>query len=128
MVNDSGVPLSNVTKVSAGSFHGLAVKDDGSVWSWGTNYDGELGNGATREERPYASQVLDISGQPLDNVRDVITVTRTFNGQYNFAFKEDNTVWVWGNVKNLVVGDKSVGTQPRAIQLEQFTFKSFSIR
>ena len=39
--------LDNVTAVSAGSDHVLAIKTDGSVWVWGSNQYGQLGNGGT---------------------------------------------------------------------------------
>ena len=33
-------------KAIAGGSHGLALKDDGTVWTWGMNQDGQLGNGS----------------------------------------------------------------------------------
>ena len=35
----------NWTSVSAGDTHTVAVKTDGSLWAWGYNGDGELGDG-----------------------------------------------------------------------------------
>ncbi|MFO8080847.1 MAG: glycosyl hydrolase family 28 protein [Armatimonadota bacterium] len=40
--------LEGVTAVAAGVYHTVAVRDDGSVWSWGYNGTGQLGHG-TRE-------------------------------------------------------------------------------
>jgi alpha-tubulin suppressor-like RCC1 family protein len=37
--------LNNVIAISAGSAHGLALKADGSVWGWGRNDRGQIGNG-----------------------------------------------------------------------------------
>ena len=34
-----------VAQVSAGNGHTLAVKSDGSLWVWGSNKYGQLGNG-----------------------------------------------------------------------------------
>jgi hypothetical protein len=37
--------ISGITAVSAGVWHALALKNDSSVWSWGANVVGELGDG-----------------------------------------------------------------------------------
>jgi hypothetical protein len=39
--------LNEVTQVAAGTFSTLALKSDGSVWAWGENTYGQLGNGTT---------------------------------------------------------------------------------
>jgi alpha-tubulin suppressor-like RCC1 family protein len=38
---------SGVTMVAAGGDHTLALKQDGTVWSWGNNNYGKLGDGTT---------------------------------------------------------------------------------
>jgi alpha-tubulin suppressor-like RCC1 family protein len=37
--------LTDVIAISAGSDHSLALKQDGTVWAWGSNWRGQLGNG-----------------------------------------------------------------------------------
>ena len=45
--------------VSAGGRHNLALKSDGSLWAWGTNYYGALGDGTTERKRsPKAARAL----------------------------------------------------------------------
>lgn len=39
--------LSNVRDVAAGIWHTIALKGDGTVWGWGYNAQGALGNGNT---------------------------------------------------------------------------------
>ena len=36
--------LMNIVGVSLGEWHSLAVNENGILYSWGDNYDGELGN------------------------------------------------------------------------------------
>src|SRR6266849_780696 len=38
--------LTGVAAVAGGELHSLALKGDGTVWAWGYNADGELGNGS----------------------------------------------------------------------------------
>ena len=47
---DSNTPVqmsevSGIEAIAAGGAHGLALKDDGAVWAWGSNQTGQLGNG-----------------------------------------------------------------------------------
>ena len=41
--------LTNVIAIEAGSLHSLAVRNDGTVWAWGYNEKGQLGNGTTSD-------------------------------------------------------------------------------
>ena len=44
------VPFTAV-KVSAGQFHNLAIREDGSLWAWGFNQSGSEGDGTTANRR-----------------------------------------------------------------------------
>jgi len=39
------VGLDRVKALAAGEKHSLALREDGTVWSWGSNRSGRLGNG-----------------------------------------------------------------------------------
>ena len=52
--------MSSARRVVAISFGILAVSEDGSLWSWGSNLDGQLGNGRMdRLTTPTRVVVLD---------------------------------------------------------------------
>ena len=78
--------LTGIIAISAGRSHSLALKDDGTVWSWGWNHFGQLGNGSTIEE----------SNTPVQ-VSSLTNVVAIDDGQYSLlALKDDGTVWSWG--------------------------------
>jgi len=53
--------LNNVMTVSAGGEHTVAVRNDGSVWAWGWNEEGQLGTGISNDSHTPV-QVLYIGG------------------------------------------------------------------
>src|SRR5205823_208038 len=77
--------LSGVTAIAAGGLHSLALKSDGTVWAWGYNAYGALGNGtAISSSTPV--QVSGLSG-----------VTALAGGYgHSLALKSDGTVRAWG--------------------------------
>jgi hypothetical protein len=52
--------------ISAGTIHSLAVKSDGTLWAWGDNSDGEVGDGTTTDRHsPVQFQlILGIKAMP----------------------------------------------------------------
>jgi alpha-tubulin suppressor-like RCC1 family protein len=77
--------LTNITALSGGWFHLLALKSDGTVWAWGNNSNGELGDG-TAVNRSSPVQVL--------NVSNIVTVSG--GDSHSSALKADGTAWKWG--------------------------------
>lgn len=78
--------LSNATAIAAGAQHSLAVKSDGTIWAWGGNGSGQLGNGTTT---PSSTP---IAVGTLSNASAVAAG----NG-FSLALKQDGTVWAWGD-------------------------------
>ena len=80
--------LTGVTAIAAGgafNHHSLALKSDGTVWAWGYNGGGELGNG-TYTDNNTPVEVNGLSG-----------VTAIAGGGFHgLALKSDGTVWAWG--------------------------------
>jgi len=78
--------LTNLSEVSGNrARHVLALKNDGTVWAWGNNDLGQLGNG-TLERSELPTQVL--------NLTNIIAISANYD--FNLALKEDGTVWFWG--------------------------------
>ncbi|MGH3151971.1 MAG: RCC1 domain-containing protein [Streptosporangiaceae bacterium] len=74
-----------IAAVSAGYEHGLALKTDGTVWAWGGDQYGELGDGVAGSTS-VPVQVPGLTG---------ITQIGAGAGQ-NIALRSDGTVWQWG--------------------------------
>jgi alpha-tubulin suppressor-like RCC1 family protein len=73
-------------QVSAGQWHSLAVRDNGSLWAWGSNGAGQLGTSA------FGNQLTPV---PIGNGTDWKQVSA--GGGHSLALKEDGTLWAWGN-------------------------------
>lgn len=67
----------------AESGHYGVIKEDGSLWMWGTNEEGQIGDG-TMENRETPVKVME----------DVAAVSVT-NGR-TAAIKTDGSLWMWG--------------------------------
>jgi alpha-tubulin suppressor-like RCC1 family protein/subtilisin family serine protease len=89
--------LSGFTAVAAGGRHSLALKSDGTVWAWGTNTEGQVGNGTFSQ---VVTEPVQVTG--LSNVRAIAA-----GPNYSLAVKTDGTVWGWGS--NAVGGFPPVG-------------------
>jgi alpha-tubulin suppressor-like RCC1 family protein len=76
---------SDWTTVAAGSHHSLAIKLDGSLWSWGYNWYGQLGN----EETLPGAQVL----SPVQMGTDKDWLSVSARGHASIALKKDHTLW-----------------------------------
>ncbi len=73
------VKIANVTaSVTWGS--SWAIKEDGSLWTWGSNEFGRLGNGTTKDSS--------VPVKIMDNVK--------YAGD-SYAVKNDGSLWTWGN-------------------------------
>ncbi len=87
--------LTNVIAISRGAFHVLALKSDGTVWGWGRNVNGELGDG-TAVTRPLPTKVPSLS--------NVVAIAA--GAWISFAVKSDGTLWVFGrDFDGLLQGD-----------------------
>lgn len=53
--------LTGVIQVAAGGANSFALRSDGTVWAWGYNYWGQLGDGTT-DNRDVPAQVPGVTG------------------------------------------------------------------
>lgn len=82
-----GSDLIGVIQVAAGIQHGLARLSDGTVWAWGYNFFGQLGNSSTKDST-VAVQVAIPAGMIVSDIRAF--------GSSSMA-KVGNAWYVWGD-------------------------------
>ena len=86
------------SKVSAGTEYSIALRSDGTLWSWGSNLNGELGS---------AGPLVFI---PVQIGTDYDWADISCGAFHVLALKQDGTLWGWGSNQ---VGQVSV------VQLQQ---------
>ncbi|MBI3609808.1 MAG: hypothetical protein HY204_03790 [Nitrospirae bacterium] len=96
--------LSGIVAVAAGESHSLALKNDGTVWAWGDNSYGQLGDGTTAGQHVTPIQV-----SVLTNV-----IAIAAGGRHSIAIKTDGTVWAWGQNSGGQLGIGSADINPHS--------------
>jgi alpha-tubulin suppressor-like RCC1 family protein len=96
----------NWRTVSASSFHTAATKTDGTLWTWGLGFRGQLGNNDITNR---SSPVQTVSGGT--NWRTV-SVGRC----HTAATKTDGTLWTWGCGSIGQLGNNAIANQSSPVQ------------
>ncbi|MGO4540048.1 RCC1 domain-containing protein [Paenibacillus sp. 2TAB19] len=87
--------LAGIASVSSGpGLHTLAVGNDGKLWAWGNNEDGQLGDGTTDQRLTP----VEVAGLPP-------IVQAAVGGFFSMALDSDGQVWSWGWNKQGQLGD-----------------------
>ena len=92
--------LTSVTSIMGGEIHNFALKTDGTVWSWGWNIFGQLGDGTTNwgASSNYSTAPVQVFG--LTSVKSL-----GGRGYHSLALKTDGSVWDWGCNRNGELGN-----------------------
>jgi alpha-tubulin suppressor-like RCC1 family protein len=80
--------------IADGKNHTLALRSDGTVWSWGANGSGQLGDGSSAMRTSPAS----VPGLPA-------TAAVAAGAEHSLALGQDGTLWSWGRNNNGQLGD-----------------------
>jgi len=96
------------TEINGGDYNWIAIKTDGTLWAWGNNSSGQLGqNNTSRVSSPVQ----------VGSGTDWSKVGKAYRSQG--AIKTDGTLWVWGQNEQGVLGQNQPDTtdQSSPIQL-----------
>lgn len=83
-----------VEQVSLGDYHSAVLGKDGSLWLWGNNRNGQLGNNSFKN-----------SADPVKIMTDVEQVS--LGDEYSAALKKDGSLWLWGDNSFSKLGNRS---------------------
>jgi len=90
-VDDPG----GIVQAEAGGRHNLALGANGTVWSWGQNTSGQLGDGGQVDRPRTPAQVPGLTG--------IVQVAA--GDTHSLALRNDGTVWAWGENSAGQLGD-----------------------
>jgi alpha-tubulin suppressor-like RCC1 family protein len=94
-------------QAKAGASHTLLLREDGTVWAWGANGSGQLGDGTT-SHRQEPRRVAGLSA-----VKAVVA-----SGEHSLALRgSDGSVWAWGQNDSGQLGDGSTVNRLLPVQV-----------
>lgn len=90
----------NWSYISSGREHFIAIKTDGTLWTWGLNSKGQLGDNTNAAK-----------SSPVQTVTAGTSWKYSAGGYFHSAaIKTDNTLWMWGLNLNGQLGTNTVTT------------------
>ncbi len=104
--------IGTVSQVSLGSYHGVALNEDGEVFAWGRAFEGQLGDGMNYQSGDYSSTpaLVDIGG--------AATLVAA-GGFHSLALREDGALFSWGWDKEGQLGHDGDGNSPEEVPLPE---------
>lgn len=123
-LNNSGNPCENgsadytpisspVTAIAAAARISFAIKNDGTLWAWGTSAKGQLGAGATTS-----------SVNPIKIGDEFAAVSASFG--HSLGLKKNGTLWAWGDNSFGQLGDNSTTASTVPTQIGGDTYTAIS--
>jgi len=100
--------LQDIREVSAAGLSSLIVKTDNTLWGFGRNNNGQLGDGTTTDR--FTPVMI------MDNAR-VVSMGGGDKVYHNLILKKDNSLWTWGSNEKGQLGDGTYTTRPTPVKI-----------
>jgi alpha-tubulin suppressor-like RCC1 family protein len=108
----SGTALSGITQIACGATHSIALKSDGTVWAWGANASGQIGDNTT-VNKTFATQVRATSSTFLTTVISIAA-----GSAHSAAAKADGSAWCWGLNSSGQLGNNATKSSSLPVQVK----------
>jgi len=94
--------------VTLGSAHAMAIKTNGTLWMWGNNAYGQIGdNSSIKKSQPV---------QTVSGGTNWAKLAKTIGGTASAAIKTDGTLWLWGRGGTGAMGDNTSISKSSPVQ------------
>ena len=104
--NNKSTPIeimNSVSSIASGGWHSLAIKTDGSLWVWGSNSRGEIGDGTVSSFDDDWNRINNDKSKPVEIMQEVIYVAA--GRSHSLAITADNNLLTWGDNEFGQLGD-----------------------
>ena len=103
--------------MAGGYGHTVAIRADGTLWSWGRNQEGQLGDGTTTGHATPAQ---------VGSATTWATVDAAFG--HTVAVRTNGTLWAWGLNDDGELGDGTTATRTAPVQIgSDTTWRSVAV-
>jgi alpha-tubulin suppressor-like RCC1 family protein len=99
----------NWKQVSSGDKHTACIKTDGTLWLWGWNYRGQLGDNTSTDK-----------SSPVQTITFGTNWKQVSCGYQTAAIKTDGTLWCWGRNIYGQLGDNTITDKSSPVQTIAF--------
>ncbi|MFE7600954.1 RCC1 domain-containing protein [Streptomyces sp. NPDC057494] len=100
--------LGGVKEIGAGCDFGVALREDGTVWTWGRNHEGQLGNGTTTNRS---------TPQRVPGLENIVAVRP--GCRHTLALTADHTVKAWGKGSGGELGNDTTERSTTPVDVRQ---------
>lgn len=104
-------------RVECGGEHTIALRADGTLWAWGRNNNGQIGDNTTGTNRVTPRQISSGTGVGINGWTQV-----SAGVNFSAALRSDGTLWLWGENNFGQIGDNTI--IPRSIPIQEVTLST----